>query len=213
MIPGSLYELTEGDVYNTAPVIDPAGEVIARYRMMFPFCPYEIGVQPGSEFVTFEVPQIGCFGVSICYDKWFPETTRTLAWMGAEVIIHPTLTNTLDRDIELAIARASAATNQAYFFDINNAGEMSFGRSSIIGPEGDVIHEAGSGAEIMPVMVDFDRIRRSRDLGVMGLGRPLKSFRDAATPFPPDAPGASKAESLSKLGALRIPEKMKRGIR
>ena len=44
----------------------------------------------------------------------------------------------------------------------------------------------------------------------MGLGQPLKSFRDAAVPFPPYAPGALKADSLSKLGALRIPEKMKR---
>ena len=47
----------------------------------------------------------------------------------------------------------------------------------------------------------------------MGLGQPLKSFRDAPTPFPPYAPGASKADSLAKLGALRIPEKMKRGTR
>jgi predicted amidohydrolase len=210
LIPGSLYELGEGDVYNTAPVINPAGEVVVRYRKMFPFYPYEKGVQPGREFVTFTVPDVGCFGISICYDKWFPETTRTLAWMGAEVIIHPTLTNSLDRDVELSIARASAATNQAYFFDINNAGEMSFGRSTIIGPEGDVIHEAGSGAEIMPVMVDFERVRRTRDLGVMGLGQPLKSFRDAPADFPPYAPGARQADSLTKLGALRVPQSKRR---
>lgn len=206
LIPGSLYQLDHGKVYNTAPVINPDGEVVARYRKMFPFYPYEKGVQPGTEFVTFSVPDVGCFGISICYDKWFPETTRTLAWMGAEVIIHPTLTNTLDRDVELSIARASAATNQVYFFDVNNAGEMSFGRSTIIGPEGDVIHEAGAGAEIMPVMVDFERIRRARDVGNLGLGQPLKSFRDAPTSFPVYAPGAAKAESLSKLGDLRMPQ-------
>jgi predicted amidohydrolase len=210
LVPGSLYELTEKGVYNTSPVINPDGEVIARYQKMFPFYPYEKGVRPGSEFVTFEVPDVGCFGISICYDKWFPETTRTLAWMGAEVIIHPTLTNSLDRDVELSIARASAATNQTYFFDINNAGEMSFGRSAIIGPEGDVIHEAGAGAEIMPVMVDLERVRRTRDQGVMGLGQPLKSFRDAPTAFPPYEPGATKAASLAKLGALRMPKTRKR---
>ena len=43
---------------------------------------------------------------------WFPETTRTLAAMGAEVILHPTLTDTLDRDVELAMCRAAAAQNQ-----------------------------------------------------------------------------------------------------
>ena len=44
---------------------------------------------PGAEFVVFDVPDVGRFGVSICYDMWFPETTRTLAWMGAEVICTP----------------------------------------------------------------------------------------------------------------------------
>jgi transcriptional regulator with PAS, ATPase and Fis domain len=53
---------------------------------------------------------------------WFPETTRTLAWMGAEVVIHPTMTNTIDRDLELAIARTNAAVNQCWFVDVNCAG-------------------------------------------------------------------------------------------
>src|SRR3546814_4288082 len=96
---------------------------------MFPFAPYERGVAPGSEFVVFDVPGAGRFGVSICYDMWFPETTRSLASLGAEVILHPTLTNTIDRDAELAIARASAATNQCYFVDINVAGALGVGRS------------------------------------------------------------------------------------
>ena len=48
-------------------------------------------------------------GISICYDMWFPETTRSLVAMGAEVILHPTMTNTIDRDVEQSIARASAA--------------------------------------------------------------------------------------------------------
>jgi predicted amidohydrolase len=83
---------------------------------MYPFEPYEQGVTPGEEFCVFDIPEVGRFGVSICYDMWFPETTRTLAWMGAEVILHPTMTGTIDRDAELAIVRASAVTNQVYFF-------------------------------------------------------------------------------------------------
>src|SRR3546814_6062722 len=111
-VPGSLYERDCDTVYNTTPVIDPDGKVVARYRKMFPFAPYERGVAPGSEFVVFDVPGAGRFGVSICYDMWFPETTRSLASLGAEVILHPTLTNTIDRDAELAIARARAATDR-----------------------------------------------------------------------------------------------------
>jgi predicted amidohydrolase len=54
---------------------------------------------------------------------WFPETTRQLAALGAEVILHPTMTDTIDRDVELPIARANAAMNQCYFFDVNGVGD------------------------------------------------------------------------------------------
>ena len=103
LIPGSMFERVDGRVYNTAPVIDPEGAVIGRYRKMFPFQPYEQGIEPGHEFLTFDVPGVGRFGLSVCYDMWFPETSRTLAALGAEVILHPTLTDTIDRDVELSI--------------------------------------------------------------------------------------------------------------
>ena len=49
LVPGSLYERAGERIYNTAPVIDPAGNVVARHRKMFPFLPYERGVACGSE--------------------------------------------------------------------------------------------------------------------------------------------------------------------
>ena len=68
LLPGSLYELRRGRVFNTTPVIDPTGKVVARYRKMFPWCPYERGVTPGSEFVVFDVPRVGRFGVREGHD-------------------------------------------------------------------------------------------------------------------------------------------------
>src|SRR5262249_50731236 len=120
LLPGSLYERgADGRIYNTALVINPAGEVVARYRKMFPFRPYEEGTASGTSFCVFDVPDVGRFGLSICYDIWIPETTRTLTAMGAEVLLHPVLTGTIDRDLELSIARATAAQFQCYVFDIN----------------------------------------------------------------------------------------------
>ena len=112
LLPGSMFELAGDLVYNTASVIDPSGNVVGRYRKMFPFQPYENHVAQGEDFLVFDVPEVGRFGVSICYDMWFPETSRTLVSMGAEVILHPTMTDTIDRDVELSIARATAVTNQ-----------------------------------------------------------------------------------------------------
>ena len=207
LIPGSLYELNDSCIYNTALVISPDGEVVARYRKMFPFLPYESGIEAGGEFCVFDIERVGRFGLSICYDKWFPETTRTLAWMGAEVIIHPTLTNTIDRDIELSIARSSSVINQCYFLDINNAGDLGYGRSAVFGPEGDRIHESGAGAEIIPVRVDFDRVRRSRERGLLGLGQPLKSFRDCKASFPAYSSGVAASTALDALGAVSVPKR------
>lgn len=205
LIPGSLYERDGDAVYNTTPVIDPEGRVVGRHRKLFPFQPYERGVAAGSDFLVFDVPDAGRFGVSICYDMWFPETTRSLCSLGAEVILHPTMTNTIDRDVELAIARASAATNQCYFVDINVAGELGLGRSLVCGPGGEVIHQAGSGREIIAFEVDFAYLRRVRERGWNGIGQMLKSFRDSQVVFPAYAAGVAPSDVFSRLGPLECP--------
>ncbi|MEZ6234629.1 MAG: carbon-nitrogen hydrolase family protein [Phycisphaerales bacterium] len=207
LIPGSLYEKTPQGIYNTSPVIDPQGNVIARYRKMFPFLPYETGVLSGSEFCVFDVPEVGRFGLSICYDMWFPETSRTLAAMGAEVILHPTLTPTIDRDVELAIVRATAATNQCFVLDINGVGDGGNGRSNLVAPTGDVLFQAGGSEEMLPIEIDLDRVRRSREVGLKGLGQPLKSFRDRAVDFSVYDRSTTAAAYLNTLGPL---EKMTR---
>lgn len=206
-VPGSLYEQRDGAIFNTTPVIDPQGRVTARYRKIFPFAPYERGIAPGSEFVVFDVPDAGRFGISICYDMWFPETTRSLISLGAEVILHPTMTNTIDRDIEIAIARASAATNQCYFVDVNVAGDLGVGGSVICGPGGEVIHQAGSGREVIAFEVDFAYLQRCRERGWQGLGQPLKSFRDNPVTYPAYGAARADSETLSRLGPLARPSR------
>lgn len=206
LVPGSLYERREEQIFNTAPVIDPSGKVVTRCRKLFPFMPYERGVAAGSEVCVFEVPDVGTFGVSICYDMWFPETTRSLCCLGAEVILHPTMTYTIDRDVELAIARASAATNQCYFVDINVAGKLGNGRSLVCGPGGEVICQAGSGRDVLAFEVDFDYVRGTREQGWHRLGQQLKSFRDSKLVYPAYGAGAVHSPALQKYGPLQLPE-------
>lgn len=207
LIPGSMFERRGNLVYNTASVIDPQGKIVGRYSKMFPFKPYESGVESGTEFLVFDVPEAGRFGLSICYDLWFPETTRTLAAMGAEVILHPTLTGTIDRDVELAIVRASAAQNQCFIFGINGFGDCGNGRSIIVGPAGEILYQGQSAPEMIPLEIDFDRVRRSREVGLRGLGQQLKSFRDRQVEF-----GVYTAEGrtwpyLNSLGGLEKPDR------
>jgi deaminated glutathione amidase len=206
LIPGSTFERgSDGRLYNTASVINPQGIVIARYRKMFPFLPYEKEVTGGTEFCVFDIPGLGRCGLSICYDIWLPETTRTLTAMGAEVLIHPVLTGTIDRDVELAIARATAAQFQCYVFDINGLDAGGIGRSCVVDPTGTVLAQAGGGSETLPIEVDFARVRRQREAGVNGLGQPLKSFRDRSVDFAVYRRNAGVDAYLHSLGALEIP--------
>lgn len=209
LLPGSIFEKSEGNIYNTATVINPNGDIVARYRKMFPFYPYEVGVTPGKEFCTFDVPDVGRFGVSICYDMWFPETIRTLAVEGAEIILHPTMTGTIDREIELSIARTMATVNQCYFFDVNGLDSGGSGRSIVCGPDGRILHESGSTEEIFPLEIDVERVKRSREMGVLRLGQPLKSFRDHIGDFAIYQQGIEHPY-LDSLGPLIKPQRVDR---
>lgn len=206
LIPGSFFQHEGDHVYNVAPVINPHGEVVDRYRKIYPFYPYEKGVSPGDKFVVFDVPDVGRFGVSICYDQWYPEVTRNLTYLGAEVIICPTLTGTIDRDVELAISRTNAAIGQCYFLNINAAGDMGVGQSIACGPDGRILHQASVGREVIPVEVDLEYVRRVRERGMLGLGQVVKSFRDNPVVFDCYQPGADKQKAWESLGDLTVPK-------
>ena len=204
IITGSMYEKVGDELYNCSSVINNQGEVVSRYRKIFPFYPYESGVNPGTDFVVFDVPE-GRIGLAICYDLWFPEVARTLACMGAEIIIYPTMTGTIDRELEVLMTQSTAIVNQCYALSINAVGEQGNGQSIIVGPEGDVIYKAGSQQEIIPIELDFERVRRSRERGIKGLGQPLKSFRDNEIKFTAYENNSEKNNNLNKLGPLIKP--------
>ncbi len=210
LIPGSFFELRNNAIYNTAPVINPQGEVIARHRKLFPFLPFEEGIEAGDEFIIFDVPNAGRFGLCICYDMWFPEVLRTLTSMGAEVILHPVLTGTNDRDIELNLARSSGALFQSYIIDINGLGVGGVGKSCLIDPAGRVIHQSGESEEYLVAELDFDLVRRQREVGLRGLGQPLKSFRDSKINFTVYNQSLNQNNYLDSLGPMQKPSKLEK---
>lgn len=205
LIPGSLNEKRGDKIYNVTHVINPQGDIVAKHDKLYPFLPYEQNITPGQNYCVFDVPNVGRFGVAICYDMWFPEVIRTLAMMGAEAILLPTMTNTSDRDVELSIARANAAVNQCYFIDVNVAGDQGNGQSVFYGPGGELLHQCGMGQETVALELDFDHVRRRREAGWQGLGQVLKSFRDTPTPYPFHENVDARRQALSGLGELKMP--------
>ena len=207
LIPGSMFEKAEdGRIYNTSVVINPSGEIVSKYRKMFPFRPYETEeVSAGTEFCVFDVPDVGRFGLSICYDIWFPETTRQLTSQGVEVLLHPVLTGTTDRDAELAIARATAAQFQCYVFDVNGLSAGGVGRSCVVDPSALVLHQSAGQEDMFPIEIDLDQVRRQLETGMRGLGQVLKSFRDRSTDFSVYDRQSGADAYLQSLGPLAVP--------
>ena len=184
LIPGSVIELgPHGELYNTAIALSPEGELVASYRKMFPWRPYE-PYDPGSDFVTFDLPGVGRAGLSICYDAWFPEVTRHLAWMGAEVVFNVVKTTTIDRAQELVLARANAIVNQMFMVSVNAAGPIGMGQSVIVDPEGHVRAAAPSeNPSIITDVVDLEQVETVRRFGTVGLTRPWAQFRPGDRPI------------------------------
>ncbi|MEV6313163.1 carbon-nitrogen hydrolase family protein [Streptomyces sp. NPDC051840] len=177
LVPGSVYERgDDGRIYNTAPVYSPEGERVASYRKVFPWLPYET-TAPGSEFVVFDMDGYGRVGLSICYDAWFPEVTRHLAWQGADLVLNLVRTPTVDRAQELVLARANAIVNQVAMASVNAAQPDGVGRSIVVDPEGRVRAEAGSATQqIVTDVLDLGEARRVRTHGTAGLTRVWDPF-------------------------------------
>jgi formamidase len=171
LVPGSVFErAADGRLHNTALAFSPDGELVARYRKVFPWQPHE-ECAPGDGFVTFDIPDVGRVGLAICYDGNFPEAFRQLAWMGAEVVLQPTLTTTSDRAAELVLARANAIVNQLFVVNLNAPHPAALGRSLVVDPEGIVRVEAGAGEELLTDVLDLDAVTRVRRHGLAGVSR------------------------------------------
>ena len=177
LIPGSIVEPAPNNgVYNTALVFNPAGELVLFYRKIFPWRPSEPFTM-GSEFSVFELPGLGRVGLNICYDIWFPEVTRQLTWMGAELIVNLVRTTTPDRKQELILVQASSIVNQVYILSVNAAGPIAMGGSLVVDPDGDVVEQIlDDSNSIIYTIIDFDRVAQIRRDGTAGVNRMWEQF-------------------------------------
>jgi predicted amidohydrolase len=183
LVPGSVCESGPGgELFNTALVLNPQGELAGSYRKIFPWRPFE-PYTPGDRFVTVDIPGTATIGLSICYDAWFPEVSRHLAWMGADVIVNIVKTTTPDRAQELVLARANSIVNQVFTVSVNCAGPVGMGRSIVVDPEGVVLQESlHPEPEVLYQTLDLEHVERVHRLGTAGTNRVWSQF------LPTDAP-------------------------
>jgi predicted amidohydrolase len=88
-VSGTTY-VRRGDlVFNSAPLFDREGKLVAIYDKNMVYEPeLDLGATPGEGLPVFQT-DVGRIGIIICYDSWFPDTVRLLALRGAELVLLP----------------------------------------------------------------------------------------------------------------------------
>jgi predicted amidohydrolase len=181
LAPGSMLEKPEEreTPYNCALLISPDGEIVLKYRKTYVPYPLEPD-RPGTEFPVFEIPGMAKVGFMICSDGHAPEVARNLVFGGAEVILKPTLQALWIGGVAnlTPFTQVRAAENQCYVVNVNHAGPLGMGHSSVADPEGRIVEEMGEGEAWTMVSLDLDEVRRCREVGSFGCFPFLRMVRD-----------------------------------
>ena len=94
VIPVSFYEKSGNATFNSIAMIDADGSVLGVYRKTHipddHFYQEKFYFSPGDTGFKVWDTAYAKVGVGICWDQWFPETARSMALMGAEVLMYPT---------------------------------------------------------------------------------------------------------------------------
>jgi predicted amidohydrolase len=136
-----------GDVvYNTAVLLDRKGKLAGKYhKLSLPDDEIDGGITPGDSLPVFDT-DFGRIGIMICWDVSFPETARTLAKKGAEIIFLPIWGG------NITLARARAIENQVYL--VSSSYDMA---TAIIDQDGRLAKEATAKEPVVTLDVDLNK--------------------------------------------------------
>ena len=184
----SLFERRAPGLYhNTAVVFEHDGSIAGTYRKnhipddpayyeKFYFTPGDLGFRPIRT-------SVGCLGVQVCWDQWYPEGARLMALAGADLLIYPTAIGfeSSDTPEEQArqrqawqlVQRGHAVANGLPVIAVNRVGHepdpsgqtrgiQFWGSSFVAGPQGEILAEA-SQTESENLLVDID-LQRSEQV-------------------------------------------------
>ena len=167
----NFYIEKDGKRYDMSLLIDDQGTLLGEQKMVHiaqAACFYEQDYYTPSEegFRVFDTA-IGKIGVVVCFDRHYPESIRTSALKGAELVLVPTA-NTKDEPSELFQweVKIQAFQNSAYVAMCNRVGlegQMDFcGESIVADYNGDTVALAGDGETLLFAEVDLPAAAAAR---------------------------------------------------
>ncbi|WP_394552521.1 carbon-nitrogen hydrolase family protein [Agromyces sp. MMS24-JH15] len=156
---------------NTAVALDPAGDLVARYRKLHL---YDAFGQTESDRVVagdLDEPEVfdahGLrFGLQTCYDVRFPEVTRRIVDAGADVVLMPAewVRGPLKEAHWRTLTTARALENTVYVAAADHVPPIGAGNSMVVDPMGVEIATIGEQADVAIAWVSRERIAAVRRL-------------------------------------------------
>jgi predicted amidohydrolase len=154
---------------NTLVVVDPTGELVARYRKIHLYDAFggreSDWVVPGpiDEPETF---RWGGFtvGLQTCYDVRFPEMTRRLVDAGADLVLLPSewVRGPLKEHHWRTLVTARAIENTVYVAAADQAPPVGAGNSMVVDPMGVEVATVGESTDVALAWISPDRVERAR---------------------------------------------------
>jgi len=161
-------EKTGDQYFNCVQITDSDGEIIAAYRKTHLWGDLDRTLFSAGDSLSPIVELKGWnIGLLICYDVEFPETARSLALAGAELILVPTGLMQPWRDVAERLVPVRAYENQLYIAYCNYCGSeddiIYEGRSCIAGPDGADLDRAEKQPALLTATLSKDAIAKNRD--------------------------------------------------
>jgi len=159
-------ENIDGLVYNSACFIGEDGEVIGSFQKVHLWDEESKYFQPGSSFKVWPT-NIGKIGIMICYDTEFPESARSLALQGAELIVAPTANMAPFQHVQQLYIQTRAAENQVFVATTNQIGYEEntyfFGESAAADPLGQMLAKLDDREGNCLIEIDLSLIQKARE--------------------------------------------------
>ena len=165
---GSMVEKDGSHLYNTSILLNPAGEIAARYRKihLFGYQSEETNLlEPGQDVIVVDAPWGKC-GLSTCYDLRFPELYRRMVDAGATFFLVASAWPLVRLEAWRLFNRCRAHENLAFLISCNctgaNQGKTYAGHSMIVDPLGQVVVEGTQEEDMVHAKIDPDQVAAAR---------------------------------------------------
>lgn len=188
VLPISFFERAGNTAFNSVAVIDANGTILGIYRKTHipDGLPYgeKFFFTPGDTGFKVWKTKYGNIGVGICWDQWFPETARSMALLGAEMLLFPTAIGsepTLEKDSSVHwrnTMAGHAAANMMPVIASNRIGTETdenssitfYGKSFIADNHGDIIAQADEKTS-QSIVAEFDLDELAKERREWGIFR------------------------------------------